>query len=142
MLSFLSPITPTSTLRQSIPASYVTISVTGNVDINVYADINGQWVSGDRGSRIVWDYSSISTNDSKSANELKRWSFKRETEMLLSEIRDHPEWGTLHFVGPDVSFNQRHRGRWGIHTDNPFSMFTMRLELQPFSDSTLPAGAF
>jgi len=108
MLSFLSPITPTSTLRQSIPASYFTISVTGNVDINVYADINGQWVSGNRGSRIVWDYDSVTTKDpegSNSTKKLKRWRFKRETEMLLSEFGDHAEWGTLHFVGPDVSFN-------------------------------------
>ena len=48
VLSFLSPITPTSTLRQSIPASYVNVYVNGNVDVNVYIDLNGQWVSGDR----------------------------------------------------------------------------------------------
>ena len=35
VLSFLSPITPTSTLRQSLPASYVNVYVTGNVDVNV-----------------------------------------------------------------------------------------------------------
>ena len=38
-ISFLSPITPTSTLRQSIPASYVTIDVQGETDVNVYMDI-------------------------------------------------------------------------------------------------------
>jgi hypothetical protein len=99
-ISFLSPITPTSTLRQSIPASYVTIHVHGDVSVNIYMDVNGRWVSGDAGSKITWQYGSIDTKDRKPT--LQRWQFKRETELLLSEIRDRAEWGTLHFTGPAV----------------------------------------
>src|SRR4051812_39521907 len=47
-LSFLSPITPTSTVRQSIPAAYVSVHVEGTADVDIYIDLNGQWVSGDR----------------------------------------------------------------------------------------------
>ncbi|KAL8788314.1 MAG: hypothetical protein Q9213_001711 [Squamulea squamosa] len=97
-LSFLSPITPTSTLRQSIPASYMTVHVKGSFNVNLYVDLNGQWVSGNRGSQIVWDlaHQQLGTSD----KGLKTWQIRRETELLLSEERDQAEWGTLHFTGP------------------------------------------
>ncbi|KAL8706596.1 MAG: hypothetical protein Q9225_007934 [Loekoesia sp. 1 TL-2023] len=101
-LSFLSPITPTSTLRQSIPASYLTVHVKGGFNVNIYVDINGQWVSGNRGSRIVWELDQRQLGDSNKG--LKAWKIRRETELLLSEERDQAEWGTLHFTGPSVSY--------------------------------------
>ncbi|KAL8725954.1 MAG: hypothetical protein Q9166_007031 [cf. Caloplaca sp. 2 TL-2023] len=98
VLSFLSPITPTSTLRQSIPASYFTVHVKGSFNVNLYVDLNGQWVSGNRGSQIVWELANqqLGTSD----KGLKTWEVRRETELLLSEERDQAEWGTLHFTGP------------------------------------------
>lgn len=101
-VSFLSPITPTSTLRQSIPASYVTVYVEGAFNVNIYIDVNGQWVSGDRGSQIVWHFDNVIAQGGK--NNLKKWQVKRQGELLFSEINDRAEWGTLHFVGPAVSF--------------------------------------
>ncbi|KAL8863679.1 MAG: hypothetical protein Q9178_000362 [Gyalolechia marmorata] len=98
ILSFLSPITPTSTLRQSIPASYMTVHVKGSFNVNLYVDINGQWVSGNRGSQIVWELAHQQLG--KSDKGLKTWEIRRETELLLSEVRDQAEWGTLHFTGP------------------------------------------
>lgn len=99
-VSFLSPITPTSTLRQSIPASYVTVHVHGEVSVNVYMDVNGGWVSGDTRSHISWQYDAFDANDNKPA--LRRWRFQRQSELLFSEIRDRAEWGTLHFTAPAV----------------------------------------
>ena len=96
-LSFLSPITPTSTLRQSIPASYLTIYVKGSFDLNIYIDVNGQWVSGDRGSDIVWSFESSGDDNEKS---LKTWSVRKRVEQMLTEYGDRAEWGTLHFTGP------------------------------------------
>ncbi|KAL8924818.1 MAG: hypothetical protein Q9172_002533 [Xanthocarpia lactea] len=98
ILSFLSPITPTSTLRQSIPASYMTVHVKGSFNVNLYVDLNGQWVSGNRGSQIVWELAHQQLG--KSDKGLKTWEIRRETELLLSEVRDQAEWGTLHFTGP------------------------------------------
>lgn len=46
VLSFLSPITPTSTLRQSIPASYLSIHVKGSFDLDIYVDVNGEKAHG------------------------------------------------------------------------------------------------
>ncbi|KAL9015561.1 MAG: hypothetical protein Q9185_007040 [Variospora sp. 1 TL-2023] len=97
-ISFLSPITPTSTLRQSIPASYMTVHVSGDFDVNIYVDINGQWVSGDRGSQIVWEFSEQELGNTDKG--LKTWKIRRETELLLSEERDRAEWGTFYFTGP------------------------------------------
>ncbi|SMQ50156.1 unnamed protein product [Zymoseptoria tritici ST99CH_3D7] len=97
VLSFLSPITPTSTLRQSIPASYLSIHVQGSLDINLYVDVNGQWVSGDRGSNIEWR---LHEREEKENARLKTWRVKRRDEVLFTEIGDQAEWGTLHFTGP------------------------------------------
>lgn len=109
-VSFLSPITPTSTLRQSIPASYVTIDVQGNIDVDVYMDIDGRWVSGDGGSQLNWQWDTLDVEDTKNEQSnknkksgLQRWQIRRDAELDLSEIRDLAEWGTLHFTGPDVS---------------------------------------
>lgn len=99
-VSFLSPITPTSTLRQSIPASYVTVYVQGDAHVNVYMDVNGRWLSGDAGSQISWQYGTVKTKSNKAT--LPRWQIQRQEELLLSEINDRGEWGTLHFTGPAV----------------------------------------
>jgi len=104
ILSFLSPITPTSTLRQSIPASYITIYVKGTFDIDVYVDVNGQWVSGDRGSQITWELEQAHAED-KYTKKLKTWSIKRRDELLFTEYSDRAEWGTMRFTGPDVSID-------------------------------------
>ncbi|EPS30084.1 hypothetical protein PDE_05034 [Penicillium oxalicum 114-2] len=111
-ISFLSPITPTSTLRQSIPASYVTIDVQGGLDVNVYMDVDGRWVSGDGNSRLRWDWDSRPAEVTKDKEGepiptpgLQTWRIRRESELDLSEIRDRAEWGTLHFSGPE---NARH----------------------------------
>lgn len=90
-LSFLTPISPTSTLRQSIPASYLTIYVKGTFDVAVYVDVNGQWVSGLEESQLVWEFDQYYV--------LKGWSVRRQEEMIFEETDDRAEWGTLHFTG-------------------------------------------
>ncbi|CCU80214.1 Glutaminase GtaA/Glutaminase A GtaA [Blumeria hordei DH14] len=100
-LSFLSPITPTSTIRQAIPASYMTIYATGSFQIDIYIDVNGQWVSGKRESPIVWELSKSTTElgDTKSSS-LVTWKVRRWAEQLFTEDADRSEWGTLYFSAP------------------------------------------
>lgn len=98
-VSFLSPITPTSTLRQSIPASYVTVHVEGDVDVNIYVDVDGRWVTGDTQSELTWEYNRVPYE--KKA-DLRSWQITRETELLFSEINDRSEWGSLYLTGPSV----------------------------------------
>ncbi|KAH8701315.1 glutaminase A [Phaeosphaeriaceae sp. PMI808] len=95
-LSFLSPITPTSTLRQAIPAAYLTIHIQGGMDVNVYVDVNGQWVSGNRESLIEWGL----VEQRGPTEGLKTWKVKRQIEQVFTETNDQPEWGQLHFTGP------------------------------------------
>jgi hypothetical protein len=95
-LSFLSPITPTSTLRQTIPAAYLAIYVSGSSDVDIYVDLNGQWVSGKRESLIEWGLA-----EQRGPSEgLKTWRVKRQVQQLFTETDDQAEWGELHFTGP------------------------------------------
>lgn len=75
----------------------MTVHVTGSFDIDVYIDLNGLWVSANRGNEIVWELSHTKTSASKG---LKTWKVKRRVEQLLTEDWDRGEWGTLHFTGP------------------------------------------
>lgn len=98
-ISFLSPITPQSTLRQSVPASYVQISASGSFDIDVYMDLNGLWVTAERDAEIEWDFEEIGFKDTPS---LKTMKAKRKHEMKFAEIRDRIEHGKLYITGPTV----------------------------------------
>ncbi|KAK5685018.1 hypothetical protein LTS10_003093 [Elasticomyces elasticus] len=86
----------------SIPASYLSVHVKGKVDIDIYIDINGQWVSGNRGSEIEWSLTqSQPKSTSKSTSpSLKTWQIHRRQQLLFTEEHDQAEWGTLHFTGP------------------------------------------
>lgn len=99
-LSFLSPITPTSTFRQALPASYMTILVEGDLDVSVFCDINGEWVSGDRNNHIHWELSSPKSSHPDAHGPLKSWKIGRRYPQLLTEERDQAEWGTLYFTAP------------------------------------------
>jgi hypothetical protein len=99
ILSFLSPVTPQSTLRQAIPAAYLTVHVEGDFDIDIYIDVNGQWVSGDRGSRIEWDLLNL---DLDGYRGLKTWKVQRQNEELFTEKWDRAEWGSLYLTAPAV----------------------------------------
>ncbi|OIW30008.1 DUF1793-domain-containing protein [Coniochaeta ligniaria NRRL 30616] len=102
-LSFLSPITPSSTLRQSIPAAYMTVLVEGTTDIDIYVDVNGEWVSGNRANTIRWELTEPDRKNGaieKEATQLKTWKVRRSNEELFTEFNDRSEWGTLHFSGP------------------------------------------
>ncbi|KAK4148086.1 uncharacterized protein C8A04DRAFT_33606 [Dichotomopilus funicola] len=110
-LSFLSPITPSSTFRQSIPAAYLTVIVEGCLDVNIYTDTNGEWVTGNRGNEVQWELHKHrrSGNESSGSNAnavLKTWKVSRLHEQLFTEFADRSEWGTLHFTGPADVYHQ------------------------------------
>ncbi|OAA64564.1 glutaminase a [Niveomyces insectorum RCEF 264] len=109
-LSFLSPITPTSTFRQSIPAAYLTVFVEGSFDVDLYVDLNGEWVSGNRDNRIRWDlneatkHTTAASDDSSkppvTGTPIKTWRVSRAEEQLFTEFADRAEWGTIWFSAP------------------------------------------
>ncbi|GAB1315030.1 hypothetical protein MFIFM68171_05240 [Madurella fahalii] len=99
-LSFLSPVTPSSTFRQSIPAAYLTVIAEGCLDVDIYTDVNGEWVTGNRGNQVKWELHKSNHSKHSSATELKTWKVARASEQLLTEFADRAEWGTLHFSAP------------------------------------------
>ena len=103
-LSFLSPITPTSTLRQSLPAAYVTVYVEGDFDVNIYIDVNGQWVSGYPDAEIEWSLSQQKTETT--VEGLKTWVVSKTNEITFSEYKDQAEWGQLLFTAPSDAQHQ------------------------------------
>ncbi|KAI0016730.1 DUF1793-domain-containing protein [Xylariomycetidae sp. FL0641] len=98
-LSFLSPITPTSTFRQALPAAYLTCYVEGSTDVSLYVDVNGEWASGDRNNKIKWELGRPSSG-ATSGIPIKTWSIYRSQPQLLSEFQDHAEWGAVHVSAP------------------------------------------
>ncbi|PSR77704.1 glutaminase GtaA [Coniella lustricola] len=106
-LSFLSPITPSSTLRQSLPASYLTIYVEGAFDVGVYVDVNGEWVTGNRDNDITWSLENANPEPGVSESTgIKSWKVQRRTQQLLTEFADRAEWGTLYFSAPQNTQHQ------------------------------------
>lgn len=103
-VSFLSAITPSSTLRQSLPAGYFTIIVEGSTKVNVYSDVNGEWVSGNPDSKIHWDLGDVAQPSTRSSS--KSWQVSRDEQQLFTETRDRSEWGTLYFTGPALAYHQ------------------------------------
>ncbi|KAK6497118.1 hypothetical protein TWF506_004593 [Arthrobotrys conoides] len=91
-LVFGSPVTVNDTMRQSIPAGYFEVQVFGAVDCEVYVDVNGLWVTGDRGSQIEWEM--------VEHGGLRSWKIKRSREEHFSEKWDRAEWGSLYFTAP------------------------------------------
>ncbi|KAK6329918.1 hypothetical protein TWF718_003345 [Orbilia javanica] len=91
-LAFTSPVTVNDTMRQSIPAGYLEVEVGGDVDCEVYVDVNGLWVTGDRGSQIQWEM--------LEHGGLRSWKVTRSREEHFSEKWDRAEWGSLYFTAP------------------------------------------
>ena len=78
-------------------------------------DLNGQWVSGDRGSKLFWNKDHYSS-ETHSKRGLHAWQVRRDVEQHFTEREDRAEWGSLHFVAPDdvtyeagVSADVRHQ---------------------------------
>jgi hypothetical protein len=75
--------------------------VESSFDVSVYVDLNGQWVSGDRRSKIEWEYISTAGLSQRNGG-LKTWMIKKQQESLFTEWADRAEWGRLYFSGPAV----------------------------------------
>ncbi|KAH8426489.1 glutaminase GtaA [Aspergillus melleus] len=94
-VTFLSPITPDDLRRQSLIFSYLDVdiaSLDGKAhDVQLYADISAEWVSGDRNARVEWDYG-------VTKNGVSYHKINRQTQLLFSEVRDQAEWGDWYWA--------------------------------------------
>jgi Domain of unknown function (DUF5127)/Domain of unknown function (DUF4965)/Domain of unknown function (DUF1793)/Domain of unknown function (DUF4964) len=96
---FFSPVEPGDLRRQSIPMSYVVLtvqSVDGAAhDVQVYMDISGEWTSGDVSQVINWAPYSDSS--------LRAWSVQLASQQPLTEQGQLAAWGSVVWSTPAAS---------------------------------------
>ncbi|KAI0455038.1 glutaminase GtaA [Xylaria acuta] len=97
-ITFLSPVTPNDLKRQSLTFSYLDVGVHSldgaDHDVQLYADVSGEWASGDLGAVIEWDYG---TSDGVAYH-----TFHRQTQTEISETRELPNWGDFYWSTGDT----------------------------------------
>jgi hypothetical protein len=80
------------------------VEVEGNFDVDIYIDLNGLWVTGNRDRKIHWEFSELKSSGRHSDGAaMKTWKVRRDWEQLFTEWRDRAEWGSMHFSAPSVS---------------------------------------
>lgn len=96
-ITFLSPVTPNDLKRQSLTFSYLDVGVHSldgaDHDVQLYADVSGEWASGDLSAVIEWDYG---TSDGVAYHE-----FHRQSQTPITETREIPNWGTFYWSTSD-----------------------------------------
>ncbi|BCJ56244.1 hypothetical protein Asp14428_77190 [Actinoplanes sp. NBRC 14428] len=95
-VTFLSPVMPGDLRRQSQPLSYVSVSAR-SLDgaahrVGVYADVSGEWASGDARRPITWDQ--------RTTGGVVSLSFTQSEPRVLAESGDSAEWGTVVLSAP------------------------------------------
>jgi len=126
-VTFLTPITLDDYKRQSLPATYLSLSFWSldnkNHSVSLYTDIDGNWLSGDANSRIHW---SIGLNSRRSVGERDVIShiLEKEVQGKYSEWSDKAEWGQIYWSTAMVTFlktkfNCRMKT---LHTKSPMAM--------------------
>jgi hypothetical protein len=97
---FFSPVEPGDLRRQSIPLSYLLISarsIDGHPhEVQVYADISGEWASGDVGQQITWSPSQVSY----AGETVQVWSVQLGNQQPLTEQGQLAAWGSIVWATP------------------------------------------
>jgi Domain of unknown function (DUF5127)/Domain of unknown function (DUF4965)/Domain of unknown function (DUF1793)/Domain of unknown function (DUF4964) len=93
---WLSPVEPGNLELQSVPLTLLTVSVSFthgySHDVQVYADITGEWVSSTESASIEWQTSSDSTG--------RYWAVELESPDSVSETDQMADWGTVVWAAP------------------------------------------
>ncbi|KAE8223704.1 hypothetical protein CF319_g3301 [Tilletia indica] len=98
-VTFLTPITPTDYLRQSIPASYIHFelddpSAAKRKKIQLYVDVDERWATGHD-----HDFDNFPVKaDIFRTNGTFQYAISRTQPEVLTEFRDRAEWGSFVFA--------------------------------------------
>ncbi|KAJ9315694.1 hypothetical protein DTO271D3_3950 [Paecilomyces variotii] len=96
-LDFLSPVSPSNYLRQSLPFSYLTVSVSspGSHDIQIYSDIGDEWTG-----------STDTEQNFRTQEATSVFTLTAENAATYTEIDDMALWGEVVFASkPSLSSN-------------------------------------
>ncbi len=118
VVEFLSPIEPGDLKRQSIPLSYVHVSVRSmdgaRHKVELYMDIGGDWVSGDRSQKI--------TARLMHAKGVRTWTLQLEQPQPLTEQKEFAAWGSIlwatrqhHGLSVQSGYGPAVRGQFARH---------------------------
>jgi hypothetical protein len=95
VVEFLSPVEAGDLRRQSIPMSYVLMtasSLDGAAhDVQIYADISGEWVSGDDSQVITWAPVQVPY----AGGTLQVWTVQLQNQQPLTEQDQQAAWGSM-----------------------------------------------
>lgn len=87
---WLSPIEPGDLRRESAPLALLTVFAEATDgkghDVQLYADITGEWASSDEAATITWQTTRTASN--------RYWSVQLKTQHELTEYRQMAQWGT------------------------------------------------
>ncbi|HSZ43340.1 MAG TPA: DUF5127 domain-containing protein [Trebonia sp.] len=93
---WLSPIEPGDLRRECVPCTLVTVSVRATDgaahDVQVYADITGEWASSAESDVITWDAITTGSN--------RYWSVQLQDPQPLTENAQMAQWGTAIWGSP------------------------------------------
>jgi hypothetical protein len=90
-VTFLSPVDPANLQRQSVPLSYLTVTVASRDGashrVSVYLDISGEWAHGDRAQLLSWRQQTVGGQTVLTCNPTN--------PTVLAERSDQASWGTV-----------------------------------------------
>ncbi|KAI0024147.1 glutaminase GtaA [Xylariomycetidae sp. FL0641] len=96
-ITFMSPVTPTDLKRQSLTFSYLDVGVQSldgaSHDVQLYADVTGEWAAGDTSLVIEWDYG---TSDGVAYHQ---FALQNQTE--FTESNQQANWGDWYWATND-----------------------------------------
>ncbi len=99
-VEFLSPVEPGDVRRQSIPLSYVLLTARAtdgqSHDVQIYADISGEWCSGDDTQVITWAPSQVTSG----GQTLQVWTVQLQNQQTLTEQDQQAAWGDMVWATP------------------------------------------
>jgi hypothetical protein len=93
---WLSPVEPGNLQLQSAPLTLLTVSVSftdgSTHDVQLYADITGEWASSDENAQITWQ----TTSDMAG----RYWAINLKSPTQLQETNQMANWGTVVWAAP------------------------------------------
>jgi hypothetical protein len=113
---WLSPIEPGDLRRQSAPFTLLTVFVRAadgaTHDVQLYADITGEWASSDESATITWQTTTTKSN--------QYWSVQLQDPAPLTESTQMAQWGTAIWGSPRTE-DQTYQSGYAADVRNQFA---------------------
>jgi hypothetical protein len=113
---WLSPIEPGDLKRESVPFTLLTVEARAidgaSHQVQLYADITGEWASSDESDVITWNLTTTSSN--------QYWSVQLQDPQPLTETSQMANWGSAIWGSP-LAANQTYQSGYATDVRNQFA---------------------